>query len=159
MISVARMVALLILLVASPPRSDADQDLDLILEVDVHLLDHEVELAWGEDPFLKTPGFAMDQTPKRSLKLTSILYDEQNPLAVINGKGVSAHSIIEDYEVVTIGPNYVVLQSDSSLIELTLPAVNSRKLATLQETSPTDHKGSSTDHLPKKENPMKEDHP
>lgn len=77
--------------------------------------------AWGQDPFVRVPGFVTVVPEKEDLKLQAVLHSSRDPAAVINGETLSKGDPIERRFVRKIGKNFVLLEENDSLIELALP--------------------------------------
>lgn len=92
-----------------------------ISECDTSFLSKDPGLNWAADPFLKKPGFAVKETELDDLKLEAVIWDRESPRAVVNGMGVSRGDRVHGKKVIKIGENYVVLEQEDSLMELTLP--------------------------------------
>lgn len=86
------------------------------------LLIHPV-IPWGADPFRKIPGFAKVAEKQHAYSLGGIVYNQAEPMAIINEEAVTIGDKIGDREVVSIGENYVILKKEDSLLELVLPPV------------------------------------
>lgn len=81
------------------------------------------QLSWGKDPFLRKPGVSNNSKSDRRLdfNLSGVIFDEESPVAIINGRLVRRGDLLNDgSRVAIIGKNYVVLEKGSSLIELPL---------------------------------------
>jgi len=94
-------------------------------DVDLSFLLSHPKLNWGNDPFLKLPGFMEIANDRQTEKLSlgGIAWTEKSPVAVINGKAVKEGDRIGGQRVVAIGPNYVVLEKGRYTTELTLPPI------------------------------------
>jgi hypothetical protein len=68
------------------------------------------------DPFSKPDVPA--QPARRGLRLDGIAFDDETPTAIINGKIVKAGSAIENYFVISITENSVVLSDGTNVITL-----------------------------------------
>ncbi|MBU6374524.1 MAG: hypothetical protein KGQ59_00870 [Bdellovibrionales bacterium] len=86
-----------------------------------HLLFARPELTWGRDPFLKQPGFALNEFDEPKWELVAVFFDDETSEAIINGKRVRAGDEIQGRVVEEIGQNYVLLSRDDSVLELNLP--------------------------------------
>jgi hypothetical protein len=82
------------------------------------------QLNWGKDPFSRKPGFVAtnpaDEPNPGQFKLDAIVYDSEDPLAIINGITVGVDDEIGDLTVEEIAPNYVVVHGEGVRFELTL---------------------------------------
>jgi len=79
-------------------------------------------LEWGRDPFRKefsAPAEASNPTPPGWI-LNGILYDENEPSAIIDGRVVRTGSDIRGARVIRIDKNKVTLDIKGSRLELTL---------------------------------------
>ena len=84
-------------------------------------LKEDIKLIWGDDAFMKKAGFGRHKIEEEKLpKLTAIMYDPEDPLAVVDGNPVGLGSKIGDREIVDIGKNYILLQKGNSVIEVFL---------------------------------------
>lgn len=61
-------------------------------------------------------------TPRVSLKLNGILWDEKAPSAVVNGEIVHVGQRVGSYMVIQIRPQVVILKAGSRKVALRLPA-------------------------------------
>lgn len=97
--------------------------LDAISDVDTSALSTLPEIGWSKDPFQRTPGFAKrSELPAEKIpRLDAIIYSESNPSAILNGDVMSPGEYIYDRKLLEVGRNYVLLEEDNSIIELTLP--------------------------------------
>lgn len=80
-------------------------------------------LAWGKDPFCRGKKGAIDTEPVRSESrwiLSGILYNENNPSAVINKKIVRNGDSINGATVLEIDKNIVKLEKDGLEFRLTV---------------------------------------
>ncbi|MCM2282516.1 MAG: hypothetical protein NDI61_11800 [Bdellovibrionaceae bacterium] len=79
---------------------------------------------WGRDPFLKVPGFAgKEEAPSIELRVSAIIYDKDNPAAMINGQIVRRGEVLADGSKISeIGTTYVVVEKGSSLVEVPVGA-------------------------------------
>lgn len=76
----------------------------------------EEKLTWGRDPFnlVKTKAKAN----MRDVVLNGVIWDQENPYAIINGEVVVSGDYIEGNLVVYIGKRGVILDSGSEQFEL-----------------------------------------
>jgi hypothetical protein len=110
----------LILLFALTSRSE--EVLEAISDIDPALPKDLPALSWNKDPFQRTPGFSkVTETPEKEPKLNAIIYSVENPSAIINGEVLSPGEYVYNRKLLEVGRNYVLLQADNSIIELTLP--------------------------------------
>jgi hypothetical protein len=100
-----------------------DQDFDVISDVDYGFIMGQPKIPWGEDPFLRIPGFASVPSSEEKFTLGGVMFSKQSPSAVVNGKMVQEGDLIGSRVVKRIGENYVILKRKQSEIELTLPPV------------------------------------
>ena len=105
---------------AEKPEKD-ERGFEVISEVDFGFLLTQPRFPWGEDPFLRKPGFAEVPKDQEKFTLSGILFGQRFPLAVVNGKKVEEGDRIGSRLVKQIGPNFVILAGKNSEIELTLP--------------------------------------
>ncbi|NDG84650.1 MAG: hypothetical protein EBX52_06380 [Proteobacteria bacterium] len=98
-----------------------DKNFDVISDVDLGFLMTQPKFPWGEDPFLRKPGFADAGKDQEKFTLSGILFGQRFPLAVVNGKKVEEGDRVGSRMVKQIGPNFVILKKKDSEIELTLP--------------------------------------
>jgi hypothetical protein len=102
-------------------QAEAGDALESISYFDDDFLITPPELVWGRDPFLKPPGFLRKETAHSELKLGAVIYDKDNPAAIINGQIVKRGTVLKSGATVTeIGNTYVLVQNGSSLIELSV---------------------------------------
>ena len=101
-----------------------ERNFEAISDVDLGFLMTQPKFPWGEDPFLRKPGFSAVSVDQEKFSLTGILYGSRFPLAVVNGKKVEEGDRVGSRMVKQIGPNFVILKRNDSEIELTLPPVN-----------------------------------
>ncbi len=76
----------------------------------------EEKLTWGRDPFKRVK--AKSKAYTRDLILNGVIWDEDDPYAIINGKVVVSGDYIESNLVVYIGKRGVILDSGSEQFEL-----------------------------------------
>ena len=72
------------------------------------------ELAWARDPF----GLAQSAQDPSGLQLSGILWDPQQPMAIINGQTVSVGQECDGYRVVAITEESVSLTDGTDTIQL-----------------------------------------
>ena len=119
---ILRLVIFVILLVvARPAFPEEAKTLDVISDVDLGFILGQPKIPWGEDPFLKLPGFAEVPSVDEKFTLTGIIFSPRSPSAVVNGKMVQEGDLIGSRIVKRIGENYVILKKKNSEIELALP--------------------------------------
>jgi len=106
------------LLVLSPAAKA--EGLDAIFDVDYRFFMQNPKLPWGKDAFRKRPGYVNVPSVEEKLNLQGIARSQGVDTAIINGELVNVGSYVGSRRVVEIGPHYVVLEKDSSLIELTM---------------------------------------
>ena len=100
------------------------KNMDVIVDVAEPQAPEKITYEWRHDPFLKTPGYGKRRDTGKALELSAILISEDGqPVALINGKTVFENSLIDGHAVREIGPNYVVLETGKSLMELQLAPV------------------------------------
>ncbi len=102
----------------------ADPAFDVINDVDTSFFMTNPKLPWGEDPFLKQPGFAKVKKPDEAFSLGGIVYSKDGQMAIVNGKMVRTGDQVGDRQVSEIGDNYVLLKKGASEVELSLPPLN-----------------------------------
>ena len=76
-----------------------------------------VRLSWGRDPF------AQDLPAKQAaiaLALTGILWDANQPMAIINGRTLSVGQELDGYRVTSISPDHVSLTDGNHTLELSI---------------------------------------
>jgi hypothetical protein len=100
-----------------------DQDFDVISDVDYGFIMGQPKIPWGEDPFLRIPGFAPVPSSEEKFTLGGVMFSKHSPSAVVNGKMVQEGDLIGSRVVKRIGANYVILKRKQSEIELTLPPI------------------------------------
>lgn len=79
------------------------------------------EFTWGRDPFLKRPGFALSEESEPNWSLSAVFFDGPESEAIINGARVRIGEEVSGRIVEEIGPNYVLLSKNDSVLELNLP--------------------------------------
>jgi hypothetical protein len=79
------------------------------------------EFTWGRDPFLKKPGFAVSEEAEPQWALSAVFFDGPESEAIINGARVRLGEEVAGRIVEEIGPNYVLLTKNDSVLELNLP--------------------------------------
>lgn len=94
---------------------------EVITDIDLGFFASPPKLPWGGDPFLKQPGFAKVTAAPAHFTLGGIVFSQDIPMAIVNGKKVKIGDQVEDRQVSDIGDNYVLLKKQGSEIELTLP--------------------------------------
>ena len=77
---------------------------------------HAQVLAWRRDPF--TRGAATGELS--GLQLSGIIWDAQNPLAIINGGTVRVGDEVGGYYVVEITPDHVAVSDGAQTLDLRL---------------------------------------
>lgn len=92
-----------------------------ISDCDTSFLDKEPSLSWANDPFLKKPGFGIKETDPSDFKLEAVIWDNTSPRAIVNGVGLRKGDYFMRKRVSKIGENYIVLEEEDSMVELTLP--------------------------------------
>ncbi|MBU6152764.1 MAG: hypothetical protein KGP28_00550 [Bdellovibrionales bacterium] len=117
-----QILTLLVLQIYSIARA-TDQDFEVISDVDYGFIMGQPKIPWGEDPFLRIPGFAPVPSTAEKFTLGGVMFSRRNPSAVVNGKLVLEGDRIGGRMVKKIGPNYVILKRKHSEVELTLPPV------------------------------------
>ena len=76
--------------------------------------EHEASLTWRRDPFTRSGSAA----GVRGLTLSGILWDPQKPIAILNEQMVSVGDEVEDYQVLEIRPDRVLLTDGTETIQL-----------------------------------------
>ena len=81
------------------------------------------KVRWGDDPF-HTPARTMPKSTKPESHpiwdLSGIVYNAQNPLAIINDKAVRVGDIIDNAEIIKIEKKSVTLQYRGKRIQVTV---------------------------------------
>jgi len=92
------------------------------------LWDHEPSLLflkpsfnWAHDPFRKKPGYSVNSFTEPQFTLAAVIYEGADSEALINGRRVRVGDEIGGRIIEEIGPNYVLLSKDDSVLELNLP--------------------------------------
>lgn len=101
----------------------------MYLDFDLKVLNRLPKLSWGGDPFEKGPGY-MTTTPKTEIinaNLEAVVIDSEDPVAIIDGKNYREGFFIQDYRIIEIGKNYVVLEKDFARTELKIPLIEEKK--------------------------------
>ena len=76
---------------------------------------------WGSDPFRAgNKKTANKKAPKKVWKLSGIVFNEFNPLAIINGKSIGVGDLIEGAKVLKIERKKVVIVYDGNSISLSV---------------------------------------
>ncbi|MEE8405144.1 MAG: hypothetical protein V3S17_07110 [candidate division Zixibacteria bacterium] len=74
---------------------------------------------WGSDPFrARNKKTFNKKAPKKVWKLTGIVFNDFNPLAIINGKSIGVGDIIEGAKVLKIERKKVVIEYAGNSISL-----------------------------------------
>ena len=74
---------------------------------------------WGSDPFrARNKKTADKKAPKKVWKLSGIVFNDFNPLAIINGKSIGVGDMIEGAKVVKIERKKVVIEYAGNSISL-----------------------------------------
>ena len=80
-------------------------------------------MLWGNDPFLKGPGYVKISVEPPVYTLNGIAYSEEDPIAVVNGKTVHVGETVGERWVSEIGENFVLLKKGASELEINLPPI------------------------------------
>ncbi len=99
------------------------KDFETIADVNLEFLFTNPKLNWGTDPFYKKPGYLVSSRREEKFSLGGIAYNEENPIAIVNGTAVMLDDFIGNRRVAEIGSNYVILERGDSLIEITMPPI------------------------------------
>ena len=95
--------------------------LKMISDTDIKSITEKIELNWGKDAFSRSKTIRAKKTTDFKIPtLSAILYDPNDPLAIINGETVGKRAIIAGREIIEIGKNYVLLKKGKSIVELQL---------------------------------------
>ena len=78
--------------------------------------DHAATLGWARDPFTRSAGTG----ELSGFSLAGILWDERDPIAMINGQPVRAGDELEGYRIVSIGRDRVSLSDGTDTYQLLL---------------------------------------
>jgi hypothetical protein len=70
---------------------------------------------------LKRPGFALNEEAEPSWSLSAVFFDGPESEAIVNGTRVRIGEEVLGRIVEDIGPNYVLLSKNDSVLELNLP--------------------------------------
>lgn len=95
---------------AEAPKAESNQALPVFQKSEVFIPKQE-ELQWGRDPFA-LPGQEATAETGGQFILSAVIWDENKPLAVINGEVVSIGRKINGYTVKKINKENVVLAKD-----------------------------------------------
>ncbi|MBT4760259.1 MAG: hypothetical protein HOO06_01055 [Bdellovibrionaceae bacterium] len=96
----------------------------VFFDSNAHLLEQNIVEKWAHDPFLKSPGYSAEVKTKYDFKLQGLVYEANNPIAIIDGREFSVNQYLDGgFQVKDIGTNYVILSNGSSTRELQLPSV------------------------------------
>ncbi len=106
------------------------------IDVNSAILEKRIKFKWGQDPFLKKPGFSDEKETSIPLNLNTIFIGENNEkMAIINDTEVYEGSVLDGFHIKNIGKNFVVLKKGHYLKELNLPTQAPQKV----ELSITSH--------------------
>ena len=127
-------VLVLFLLIVGPrawaqPKPQA-AELEIMSELWSEKVTSEVpELHWAWDPFRRTPGYTVviKKPNLPTLTLEAVVFDDKNPVAIVNGKPSHLGDRFGDFEIVKIGKNFILVKQGESVTEVTLPYVEGRK--------------------------------
>lgn len=76
---------------------------------------------WGSDPFrARNKKTANKKAPKKVWKLSGIVFNDFNPLAIINGKSIGVGDMIDGAKVVKIERKKVVIEYAGNSISLSV---------------------------------------
>jgi len=76
---------------------------------------------WGADPFRAGNKYKVNKkAPKKVWKLSGIVFNDFNPLAIINGKSIGVGDIIEGAKVLKIERKRVVIEHAGNSISLSV---------------------------------------
>lgn len=110
--------------------ANSDDSLEVYVDTNRDFIEKPLHYVWGTDPFMKTPGFFNGEQKEDKLTLSAIVHSEDGrSIAVINNQSAFLNSKINGHVVKQIGSNYVVLEKNSSLLELQLSPVQQRQSA------------------------------
>lgn len=108
---------------AAAEKTDPLAATEPLMFVDKTALKSPPQFPWGNDPFLREPGFSKsyNSEPDSSLQLTAVIRDGDTPTAMVSGQIVSVGSVLRGGRRLTkIGPKYILLEREGSLIEVPL---------------------------------------
>lgn len=97
-----------------------------VSDIDLAHLSTPPQFAWGSNPFLRTPGFTamdpeLDVISPDKFSLDAVIFDAEDPLAIVNGKTVGVGDRIQGLRVEAIGPSYVLIRGEGLFFELAVP--------------------------------------
>jgi len=105
--------------------AQASEKLAPLSDVDYQHLSSNPKLTWGRDPFYRSPGFATvpagEKLTPDQFHLEGIIYDPEDPIAVINGTTFGIGDTVDSLTVEAIAANYVVLKGEKLHFEIALP--------------------------------------
>jgi hypothetical protein len=121
------------------PSTPPKRTLTTLSDVDFKHLSAAPELNWGFNPFLRKPGYAVidpttDLITPDKFKLDAIIYEKDDPLAIVNDHTVGVGDHIDGMEIEEIAPNYVTLRGQGLYFELAMPPA--RETASTAEIEP-----------------------
>lgn len=88
-------------------------------EHEVYKLPAPRKLTWGRDPFVLRPK-KFKEKEDRGFLLTAIIWDEEEPHAIINNEVVVVGQVIEGYRVIKITKDSAVLKKGDSELAIEL---------------------------------------
>ena len=115
------------------PAFPSGNSFETITDVDLGFLVTNPKGPWGDDPFLKEPGYAETLASSESFVLEAVIYSEKNPMARVNGELVHLGDSVQGRKVVEIGENYVLLRKNSSTIEVNLPSAREEPVEEVEQ--------------------------
>ena len=76
-----------------------------------------VHQVWARDPFVQD---LSSKSATATLALTGILWDANQPMAIINGQTLSVGQELDGYRVTSISPHHVSLTDGKQILELSI---------------------------------------
>lgn len=100
-------------------------------DVDYNYLRTTPQYNWGRNLFLKSAGFKArqpgDQINPDKFHLEAIIYDYDDPVAIVDGNSLGIGDFVADgLRVEAIAPSFVIIKGEGLHFELTLPPVKLR---------------------------------
>jgi hypothetical protein len=96
-----------------PPRISSGMS-----DVNLQVFENLQTPRWGRDPFAQPTN---EEAMSGTLSLTTILYNPESAVAVINGQVVRAGDDVDGRRVVSIGPDHVIVREGKITRRLNVP--------------------------------------
>lgn len=98
-----------------------DYMLEPLIDLDIGYLSTDPQIPWAADPFRRVAGFVEVKPIEEKFVLGGIVYDRNEPMAIVNGESVLVGDELDGRVVDSIGRNYVIMRKGDSLKEVVLP--------------------------------------